>query len=75
MIAELPNSGGNMLKKLVRTHYDLEIFQLSFKVAMRIFEISKTFPVEERYSLTNQIRKASRSVSANITEAWRKRRN
>lgn len=42
--------------------------------AMRIFEISKMFPVEERYSLTDQIRRSSRSVCANLAEAWRKRR-
>jgi len=64
----------NSRKKFVKTHYDLEIFQLSFDAAMRIFELSKKFPREERYSLTDQVRRASRSVSANITEAWRKRR-
>ncbi len=41
---------------------------------MQVFELSKTFPVEERYSLTDQIRRSSRSVAANIAEAWRKRR-
>jgi len=64
----------NSRKKFVKTHYDLEIFQLSFDAAMRIFELSKKFPREGRYSLTDQVRRASRSVSANITEAWRKRR-
>ena len=43
-------------------------------VAMQIFEITKTFPAEERYSLVDQIRRSSRSVCANIAEAWRKRR-
>jgi len=43
-------------------------------LAMRIFELTKTFPVEERYSLTDQFRRASRSVAANTAEAWRKRR-
>jgi four helix bundle protein len=42
--------------------------------AMRIFEVSKHFPVEERYSLTDQMRRASRSVCSNIGESWRKRR-
>lgn len=70
MGGEMNTSG----KKFVKTHYDLEIFKLSFEMAMRIFELSKTFPKEERYSLTDQIRRASRSVCANITEAWRKRR-
>ncbi len=47
---------------------------MSFDMAMRIFEMSKEFPKEERYSLTDQIRCSSRSVCANIAEAWRKRR-
>lgn len=64
----------NRRKKFVRTHFDFEIFQLSFDAAMSVFEVSKKFPKEERYSLTDQIRRASRSVSTNITEAWRKRR-
>lgn len=48
-------------------------FKKSFQLAMRIFEISKSFPIEEKYSLTDQIRRASRSVPANIAEAYRKR--
>lgn len=63
-----------MGKKLVKTHFDLEIYQLSFDSAMEIFEFSKRFPAEERYSLTDQIRRSSRSVCANIAKAWRKRR-
>jgi four helix bundle protein len=47
---------------------------MAFETAMRIFELTKSFPVEERYSLTDQIRRSSRSVCANVTEAWRKRR-
>lgn len=53
---------------------DLLVYQKAFDAAMRIFEISKTFPKEEKYSLTDQIRRSSRSVCANISEAWRKRR-
>ncbi len=53
---------------------DLIVYQLSFKLACEIFELSKTFPKEEKYSLTDQIRRASRSVPANIGEAWSKRR-
>ena len=49
-------------------------FRKSYKLAMEIFEISKKFPKEETYSLTDQIRRSSRSVSVNITEAYRKRR-
>lgn len=47
---------------------------MAFQSAMRIFDLSKKWPVEERYSLTDQIRRSSRSVCANIAEAWRKRR-
>ncbi|MBD2346516.1 four helix bundle protein [Anabaena subtropica] len=47
---------------------------MAFEAAMKIFELSKKFPVEERYSLTDQIRRSSRSVCANLAEAWRKRR-
>ncbi|MCK4533694.1 four helix bundle protein [bacterium] len=53
---------------------DLEIYKLSFKVATEIHNITKLFPKEERYSLTDQIRRSSRSVCANIAEAWRKRK-
>jgi len=63
-----------MGKKLAKTHFDLEVYQVGFDVAMKIFELSKGFPKEERYSLTDQIRRSSRSVCANIAEAWRKRR-
>lgn len=59
---------------LIRSHTDLEVFQCAFDLAMRIFEISRRFPREETYSLTDQIRRASRSVCANLAEAWRKRR-
>ncbi|MGD1715918.1 four helix bundle protein [Dapis sp. BLCC M172] len=61
-------------KKYFRTYEDLAIYQLAFWVAMEIFDQSKNFPVEERYSLTDQIRRSSRSVCANMAEAWRKRR-
>jgi four helix bundle protein len=52
---------------------DLRAFQLSYKLAMDIFETTKTFPKEERYSLTDQIRRSSRSIPTNISEAWKKR--
>lgn len=58
---------------IIKSARDLEVYKLSYKAAMEIFEISKSFPKEERYSLTDQIRRASRSVPANIAEAWRKR--
>lgn len=63
-----------MTRELVKTYRELEVFQTAFDVAMEIFEMSKKFPVEERYSLTDQIRRSSRSVCANLGEAWRKRR-
>jgi len=52
----------------------LKVYQLSYESAMEIFEISKSFPKEEKYSLTDQIRRSSRSVCANLAEAYRKRR-
>lgn len=58
----------------IRSHRELEVYILSFETAMQIFEISKGFPKEEKYSLTDQIRRSSRSVCANLAEAFRKRR-
>lgn len=52
---------------------DLNVYKLAYKLAMEIFEITKIFPKEEKYSLTDQIRRSSRSVCANIAEAYRKR--
>jgi four helix bundle protein len=63
-----------MEKKLIKTHRDLVVYRASFDLAMRIFEESKSFPKEERYSLTDQVRRSSRSVCANLAEVWRKRR-
>lgn len=59
---------------LVRRHTDLEVYKLAFAAAMRIFEVTRSFPAEERYSLVDQIRRSSRSVCANLAEGWRKRR-
>ena len=53
---------------------DLKVYQRAFDLQQEIFEITKEFPKEERYSLTDQMRRASRSVGANISEAWQKRR-
>jgi len=58
----------------IKKHNELNVYQLSFVSGMEIFNLSKEFPKEEKYSLTDQIRRSSRSVSANIAEAWRKRR-
>ena len=59
---------------LVKQFKDLRVYQQAFGAATRIYELSKGWPAEERYSLTDQIRRSSRSVCANIAEAWRKRR-
>ncbi len=58
----------------IRHFEDLEVYQLAFDTAMRIFEATKSFPSDEKFSLTDQIRRSSRSICANIAEAWRKRR-
>lgn len=58
----------------ITRHTELEVFQRAFEAAMQVFEKSKPFPKGEMYSLTDQMRRSSRSVAANITEAWRKRR-
>jgi four helix bundle protein len=60
--------------KLVRTHFDLIVFQRAYAIANEIFRLSKSFPKEEMWSLTDQIRKSSRSTATCITEAWRRRR-
>ncbi|MFQ5864633.1 MAG: four helix bundle protein [bacterium] len=58
----------------VKDFTELDVYKMVFKAAMEIFELSKSFPPEERYALTGQIRRSSRSVCMNIAEAWRKRR-
>ncbi|MCI0463785.1 MAG: four helix bundle protein [Gemmataceae bacterium] len=60
--------------KLVQSHTELESYRKAFEAAMELFERSKGFPKEETYSLTDQIRRSSRSVCANLAEAWRRRR-
>ena len=57
----------------LKGHRDLKVFQLAYKLAMEIFQISQAFPKEEKYSLTDQIRRSSRSVAANLAEGFRKR--
>ena len=59
--------------KILR-HHDLDVYRKAFEHSMEIFSLSKHFPIEETYSLTDQIRRSSRSVCANLAEAWRKRR-
>jgi four helix bundle protein len=58
----------------IKTYKELNVFQNAMDSAMKIFYITKDFPPEERYSMVDQIRRSSRSVCANIAEAWRKRR-
>jgi len=58
---------------VVNSFKDLIVYQKAYKLAMDIFELSKAFPKEEKYSLTDQIRRSSRSVTSNIAEAWAKK--
>lgn len=63
-----------MMAELIKSHRDLDVYKVAFATALELYEISKSFPAEERYSLTDQVRRSSRSVCANIAEAFRKRR-
>ena len=67
-------SQGEQGRRFVQNHRDLEVYRMAFEAAMMIFNLSRKFPVEERYSLTDQIRRSSRAVCANLAEAWRRRR-
>jgi len=58
----------------IRSYKELRVYEAAINAAMRIFEITKRFPIEERYSMVDQMRRSSRSVCSNIGEAWRKRR-
>lgn len=58
----------------IKSVRELEVYKLAFETAMEIFELSRSFPKEEKYSLTDQVRRSSRSVCTNLAEAWRKRR-
>lgn len=61
-------------RQRIRNHNELEVYRLAMETAMSMFTISRSFPKDERYSLTDQVRRSSRSICANIAEAWRKRR-
>jgi four helix bundle protein len=61
--------------KIIKSHKELIVYQMAFKSSMDLFILTKSFPKEEIYSLTSQIRRSSRSVSANLAEAFRKRRH
>jgi four helix bundle protein len=58
---------------MIKTVFDLEVYRLSYQLSMDIFNISRNFPKEEKYSLTDQVVRSSRSISANIAEGWGKR--
>jgi len=58
----------------IQSHKDLKVWQDAMNAAMEIYTITGTFPAEEKYSLVDQIRRSSRSVAANLAEAWRRRR-
>jgi four helix bundle protein len=62
------------MKRMIVRHQDMDVYKKAFEAAIQVFELSKGFPKEETYSLTDQIRRSSRSVCANLAEAWRKRR-
>jgi len=71
---ENETQGSSIRGEFAQDYEDLRVFQGAMDSAMQIFNVTKKFPVEERYSLVDQIRRSSRSVCANIAEAWRKRR-
>src|SRR5437868_13406743 len=58
----------------IKSAKDLQVYKLGYQLAMEIFELTKTFPAEEKYALTSQIRRSSRSTCMNLREAWAKRR-
>lgn len=58
----------------IRSYKELRVYQTAIDAAMQIFELTKRFPQDERFSMVDQMRRASRSVCSNIGEAWRKRR-
>ena len=60
--------------KRINSVRELDVYRLAFDMAMEIFELSKCFPPEEKYSLTDQVRRSSRSVCTNLAEGWRKRK-
>lgn len=58
----------------IRNYRELRVYQTAFRLAMKIFELTKNFPAEERFSMVDQMRRSSRAVCSNMAEAWRKRR-
>jgi four helix bundle protein len=60
--------------KLIKHHWEFDVYKLAMEIAGEVFQLTKSFPREEMYSLTDQVRRSSRSVSAQIAEAWRRRK-
>lgn len=60
--------------RFLKNHWELDVYKMAMELSMKIFEVTNEFPKEEKYSLTDQIRRSSRSVCANVAEAWRRRR-
>jgi four helix bundle protein len=58
---------------MIKSFKDLKVYQIAFSLAMEIFKETKNFPAEEKYSITSQITRSSRSIAANISEGWAKR--
>jgi four helix bundle protein len=58
----------------IRHFRELDVYQEAMSLVMRVTELTRSFPIEERFALTDQIRRSSRSICANLAEAWRKRR-
>lgn len=71
---EMLKRGRMILSERIKSYRDLRVFQNSMDAAMEIFTLTKTFPQEEKFSMVDQMRRASRSVCSNLAEAWRKRR-
>jgi len=65
---------GQQMSGIIESYRELKVYKMAFELQQEIFELSKSFPVEEKYSLTDQVRRSSRSVGANIAESWQKRR-
>ena len=72
-IAKLDNANFESRMAYIESFQDLEVYKISRRLAKDIFEISKSFPKDERYSLTDQVRRSSRSIGAQVAEAWAKR--
>jgi len=72
-IVKLDNANFESRMAYIESFQDLEVYKISRMLAKDIFEISKSFPKEERYSLTDQVRRSSRSIGAQVAEAWAKR--